>query len=115
MRYAGTAIEDFMGTGPKYGETASHAAMQQAKQDINMIGLEGKTKALGIGETAKTQAQELVLDAKGNYNAAQQQASNMGTIGGLVGQGIGGLGSLFGGGSSSSSSSMFPLGRGFNI
>lgn len=112
MRFAGSAIEEFMGTGPSYGEIGAAAAMNQAKQDINLIDLEGKTKALGIGETAQTRAQELVLDAKGDYAAAQQQASNMSQAGGLLGNAIGGLGSLFGRGSSSS---MFPLGKGFNI
>lgn len=101
MRFAGSAIEDFMGSGPSYGEIGSAAAMNQAKQDINMIGLESQTKALGIGETAKTEAQDLILDAKGAYGAAQQQASNMSQMGGMLGNAIGGLGGLFGGGGGS--------------
>ena len=100
MRFAGSAIEDFMGSGPSYGEIGSAAAMNQAKQDINKIGLESQTKALGIGETAKTEAQGLILDAKGAYGAAQQQASNMSQMGGLLGNAIGGLGGLFKGGGS---------------
>ena len=99
MRFAGSAIEDFMGSGPSYGEIGSAAAMNQAKQDINKIGLESQTKALGIGETAKTEAQGLILDAKGAYGAAQQQASNMSQMGGMLGNAIGGLGGLFKGSS----------------
>ena len=97
-RFAGAAIEDYLGTGPNMSALAQNEHMRDAKETITGYRTEAEVGAAGLANVAKTAATEAILDAKADYGMAQQQASNMSQIGGMIGKGISGLGSLFGGG-----------------
>ena len=92
MRFAGSAVENFMGTGPRMGEIAGSAAVGDAKK--NLAGMDAMRKTLGMGmETyGDVVGADMVMDARAKYDAASQQAQNMGVGGGLLGKFIGGLG-----------------------
>ena len=98
MRFAGSAIEDFMGSSPNYGELGTANAANKGREQIASIYGDAKVAGMGMSQAAETEAHGLITEAQGKLGAAQQQASNMGQIGGLLGQGIGGLGGLFKGG-----------------
>ena len=95
MRFAGSAIEDFMGSSPNYGELGTANAANKGREQIASIYGDAKVAGMGMSQAAETEAHGIITAAKGDYMAAQQQASNMSQIGGMLGQGIGGLGGLF--------------------
>ena len=98
MRFAGSAIEDFMGSSPNYGELGTANAANKGREQIASIYGDAKVAGMGMSQAAETEAHGLITEAQGKLGAAQQQASNMSQMGGLLGQGIGGLGGLFKGG-----------------
>ena len=103
-RMAGMAIENYLGSGPDMSALAQNEHMRDAKETITGYRNEANVSGAGLTQLAETAAQEAILDAKADYGMAQQQASNMSQIGGMLGKGIGGLGSLFGGGGGGGSS-----------
>lgn len=96
MRFAGSAVEDFMGSGPRMGEIAASAAVGDAKENLAGMDAMRETLGMGIKTYGDVYGADMVMDAKAKYNAASQQAQNMSKAGGLLGQGLGGLGSLGG-------------------
>ena len=96
MRFAGSAVEDFMGTGPRMGEIAASAAIGEAKEGLAGMAAMRNTLGTGMKTYGDVYGADMVMDAKAKYNAASQQAQNMSTAGGLLGKAIGGLGSLGG-------------------
>ena len=95
-RMAGFAIEDYLGTGPDMSAVVQNDHMRTGKESIAGYRNEALVGSTAIGEAAQTAAADAIYEAKGDYYAAQQQASNMSKMGGILGNAIGGLGSLFG-------------------
>jgi len=114
---AGMAIEDYLGSGPNMSALAQNEHMRDAKETITGYRTEAEVGAAGLANVAKTAATEAILDARADYNMAQQQASNMSQIGGMLGQGISGLGSLFGrrGGNGAGGFGSFSTGIGSDV
>ena len=97
MRFAGDMdVSQFMGDGPDYSELGQRTHMNDAKVFNAGLRAEGQVGIAGVEEFGATLGQKAVTEARGDYMAAQQQASNMSQMGGLLGNAIGGLGSLFG-------------------
>ena len=96
MRFAGQGIESYLGTGPKMGDIAQQSALRDAKHNVAAIGYESQVGQAGVTQYGETPGHGALMDAKGAYYQAQQQASNMSQAGGLLGNAIGGLGGLFG-------------------
>ena len=92
MRFAGSAVEDFMGTGPRMGEIAASAAVGEAKEKLAGMAAMRDTLGMGMKTYGDVVGTDMVMDAKAKYTAASQQAQNMSTAGGLLGNFIGGLG-----------------------
>ena len=96
MRFAGAAVENYFGSGPDLGRMSQKSAVNDAKYNIAGLRAEAQVGAAGVEQFGATMGQQAVMEAKGDYMAAQQQASNMSQMGGMLGNAIGGLGSLFG-------------------
>ena len=97
-RMAGMAIENYLGTGPNMSAVVQNDHMRTGKRNIASYENEALVGSTAISEAAQTAAADAIYEAKGDYMAAQQQASNMSQMGGMLGNAIGGLGGLFGGG-----------------
>ena len=95
-RMAGFAIEDYLGTGPNMSALAQNEHMRDAKETITGYRTEAAVGGAGLENVAKTAATDAIYEAKADYEMAQLQASNMSKFGGMIGEGINGLGSLFG-------------------
>lgn len=98
MRFAGSAVENYLGTGPDLGALSQKSAINDAKMNITGLQTESMLNATGIGEYGETLGTQAVLEAQADYGAAQQQASNMAQIGQLAGNALGSFGSFGGGG-----------------
>jgi len=92
MRFAGSAVEDFMGTGPRMGEIAASAAVGEAKEELAGMNAMRETLGMGMKTYGDVVGADMVMDAKAKYNAASQQAQNMSMAGGMLGKFIGGFG-----------------------
>ena len=99
MRFAGHEdVSQYLTSGPDLGKLSQKSAVNDAKVNIAGLRTEAMVGGAGLAEFGATMGNQAVTEAKGDYAAAQQQASNMSSAGGMLGNAIGGLGSLFGGG-----------------
>ena len=106
MRFAGSAVENYLGSGPNMGALTQNAASRDAEQVIQGFSNAAKVGGMGAQQLGSTLAAQAVGAAQENLAGAQANAQMMGTIGKLGGQALGGLGSMGGGGEFSFDSSM---------
>ena len=94
-RFAGNAsIGSYLSDSPDMGALAQKGAMRNAQRQAEIYGIESELGGLGATQLGDTLAAKAVGEAQANLAGAQQKAQMMGEVGSLLGQGIGGLGSM---------------------
>ena len=96
-RFAGNpGIGSYLSDSPDMGALAQKGAMRNAQKQAQIYGIESELGGLGATQLGETLAAKAVGEAQANLAGAQSQAQMMGTVGSLLGQGIGGLGDMGG-------------------
>lgn len=96
-RFAGSAVENYLGGGPNMGALTQNAAVNDTKQVISGYKSVADIGSTGAQQLGSTLGQEAVGAAQENLASAQAQAQMMSSIGKLGGSLIGGLGGGYGG------------------
>ena len=94
MRFAGSAVENYLGSGPNMGALTQNSAVRDAERAITGFNSAAKIGGMGAQQLGSTLAQGAVSEAQAGLAGAQAQAQMMGSIGKLGGSLIGGLGSM---------------------
>ena len=97
MRFAGSAVENYLGGGPNMGALTQNSAKRDAEHQVAGYRSTAKVGGTGARQLGETLAADAVGAAQANLAGAQANAQMMSSIGSLGGQLIGGLGSMGGG------------------
>ena len=97
MRFAGSAVESYLGGGPNMGALTQNSAARDAQEQIAGYQSTAKVGGIGARQLGETMGASAVGAAQANLAGAQANAQMMSTLGSLGGSLIGGLGNLGGG------------------
>lgn len=100
MRFAGSAISDFMPGGIDSDAMVMNSGERTSKQNQASLMAESDVASKGIMAQGEVEAAGIIADAKAGLANAQGNAAIMDGIGGIISSGIGAIGK---GGSSGSS------------
>ena len=98
-------VSQFLGSGPDLGALSQKSFINDAKEVISALRSEAHVGNTAVAQFGETAGHGAVTEARANYAAAQQQASNMSQLGGLAGNVLSGFGGMFGGGGGGGGSS----------
>ena len=95
-RFAGAEMEKMLGHGVDFGSIGQKRTMLDGKEAVAGIQGDSFVERAGIQAEADVESAKLTGAAQSKLAAAEAQGSTFSSIGGALGKGIGGLGSLGG-------------------